>query len=504
MYKILRADKDTYITDRVIKGVRVHSGNVGAAGSLDLFKLYGHTFSGSVPNIELSRILIHFDLDPLRDLVAAGKVDITNPSFSCLLKLFDVYGGQPTPTNFTVTISPLSRSFDEGLGRDVVYYGDNDSCNFLTGSRTQGIWLLSGCGQGGGLPGTVDYITASTAINAGTSLVVSNDFITGDEDLSADVTTIVSATLAGLLPDEGYRIALDSTHEVDSYSYFVKRFGARTAFNGDKRPQLVVRFDDSVQDDSTSLTFDSSGSIFLYNQIGQRFANLLSGSALTPITGSNSLILKMQTEISGGHYTLVFTGSQHRRGMHYVTGAYSASVFLPSTDSTLRAKLIASGNVKFKPIWGSLDGTLAFLTGSSIIAYPPSRGPSAGNKRFVVNAMVRESYATDEETMVRVNIFDHTSPLIQIVRVPTILPGIVIRDVHYRVRDAATNNIAIPFDTIKNSTRLSSDDAGMFFMLDTSNLTEDRSYIIDVLIVTAGHQETFKAASSAFRVSDLR
>ena len=111
MYKILKADKDTYITDKVVNDSRSHGANVGIAGTLDLFKLYGSTVTGSLklPNIELSRLLIHFDLTSLRTLVSENKIDVTNNSFFAKLKLVDVYGGQPTPDKFTRTISPLSK-----------------------------------------------------------------------------------------------------------------------------------------------------------------------------------------------------------------------------------------------------------------------------------------------------------------------------------------------------------------------------------------------------------
>ena len=126
MLKILKSDKDTYITNKVIKGKRQLNANVGLAGTLDLFKLYGASLSGSFKNTELSRILIHFDLDPLRSLISSGKIDINDPSFWCKLHLKDVYGSQPTPTNFQVSVFPLSASFDEGIGRNVTYYSDYD------------------------------------------------------------------------------------------------------------------------------------------------------------------------------------------------------------------------------------------------------------------------------------------------------------------------------------------------------------------------------------------
>jgi hypothetical protein len=76
----------------------------------------------------------------------------------------------------------------------------------------------------------------------------------------------------------------------------------------------------------------------------------------------------------------------------------------------------------------------------------------------------------------------------------------VVRDVHYQIRDAVTDIIEIPFDTVNNSTRVSNDTAGMYFKLDTSNLTSGRSYVIDVLITTGDNQQLYKSASPAFRV----
>lgn len=701
MYKVLRPTKDTYITNRVVKG-KVQSGsNVGQAGSLDLFKLYGVTLTNGVPNVELSRLLIHYDLQPLRDLVDVGRVDPGNPSFNVTLKLFDVNGGQPLPARFTINVNPLSRSFDEGLGRDVVYYSDYDVCNFATGSRAQGAWAGAGCSSVG-----VDYISSPA----------SQFFTKGDEDLSIDVTTIVSSTLAGLLPDEGFRISLADALETDNRSYFVKRFAGRAAFNVDKRPRLIVKFDDSIQDDSQSLTFDSSGTLFLYNYsqgsprnlmavhsyisstfsssltittysgyfsgtvaqgslsssttlnglvtgsttnltlttdysgsfpavifgtatfgsltatsgsfgnlapdslptslsvisglvsgtiitgtIGAGFISdavvvnmtfngalmtdqglqypvvisgnnllgsfttsigptdgeytilngeltgtLISGSVgsgsfsnasfenvsffgsissgtiinytsgtiiypvgnvLVPVTGSNSLILKLAAETAAGWTTYSFTGSQHTVGTFPVVGVYSASVYIPSSDPLLAAKLAQSGSIKMTPIWGSIDGATTFLMGAPINVDPSSRGSISIEPHQLVITVhnVQERYFSDEEVTLRVNLFDITSPTILLAtRLPVERPGSVIRDVHYQVRDDVTGVIEIPFDTRLNSTRLSSDASGMFFKFDMSNLTVDRSYVFDIMVITSGIRRVYKGSSPIFRVSDVR
>jgi hypothetical protein len=509
MFKVLGADSDTYITNRIVNKVPQVQANVGNAGSLDLFKLYGittslsGTVSGavSVPNVELSRLLVHFSLAPLKQLVALGALDPGSSAFSCRLHLFDVYGGQPTPDHFYVTVFPLSASFDEGHGRDVVYYSDTDTTNWMTASLASGSWFASGCGLSASAQQPCDYITGSSLISAGASLVARQFFPKGTEDLDVDVTMVVSATLAGLLPDVGFRVAFDQPLEQDTHTYFVKRFASRTAFNTELHPELIVRYDDSVQDDTNNLYLDSTSYLFLYNYVRSTLANLVSGS--TQVTGSHSLVLQLVTPVSGGTHSLYFTGSQHFHGIFPVTGVYSSSVLVPSTDPLLLPQWQASGSIAFTPIWQSFDGTVAYLTGSVIRAFPPQRGPQllAPLNLTVSIFGLHDEHSSTEVTTLRVHIFDYTQAFLKnAVRLPVELPGVVIRDVHYQVRDNDDGNLAVPFDLTGNSTRVSNDSAGMFFSLDMSNLTSGHAYVIDIMTVTNNNQQLYRGASAPFRV----
>lgn len=506
MYKILSADKDSYITNRVIgavgSGTLMVNSNVGQAGTLDLFKLYGATFaSGNVPNTELTRLLVHFDLSPVQTLMNDGKLNINDNSFNCYLKMFDVYGGQTTPREFDVRVFPLSRSFSEGNGRDVVYYSDFDVCNFLSSSYSDGAWFITGCAKGGGADEPCDYITSSTGINFNST----QHFASGEEDLNVDVTKIVSATLAGMIPDSGLRISFSQQIESDNYSYFVKRFASRSAYNISKRPRLIVKYNDSLQDDTQLLRFDASANIFLRNYSYGELSNILSGSALSEVTGSNCLILKLSTQRSdgSGSYNIYFTGSQYSNGLNLFAGIYSASVFLPQTDAILKAELSKSGSVKFTPIWSSLDGTIAYLTGASIYAYPPQTSTKTIDfSNYVISTSgLKTSHRSDEEVFVRLNIFNHSSPYIKLVKRPMELPGIVIKKCYYQIRDYSSNEILIPFDETYNSTRVSSDDSGMYFKIDMSNLNKDRSYALDVMISLGGSKNVYKTVN-VFNVSD--
>lgn len=503
MFRTLKADKDTYITNKYIDGKPAVSGNVGIAGSLDLFKLYGITIvtSGSdkIPQYELTRALIHFDLNPLQELYDEGRVDLNHSSFKCFLNLKDVYGGQPTPNNFIIDIFPMSASWTEGLGKDVAYYSDEDKCNFLSAS-SDALWSAKGCEKACFATGSGDYITSSLSIP---NTKVSQTFAKGDEDLLVDITSIISATIKGELPDQGFRLSYSSTIEENTKTYFVKRFASRHAYDESKHPKLLIKFNDSILDDSSNLYLDTptSASIFLYNYVHGQLTNLLSASLA--VTGSNSILLELQSEISGtGKYSLFFTGSQHKFGTNFSTGIYSASVNLPLSNVNIKASFDLSGSVSFTPIWTSVDRTVVYTTGSNVIAKAPERISYRLNpRRYRVNvAGISTDYTEEEEVTMRVYIFDENDPQIFAKRVPIQIPGLSLRNVHYAIRNASTNEYAIPFDTTYNSTKISSDSNGMYFNFNTSALTSQNVYVVDIMLIVDNLQQKYLNASSEFRI----
>jgi len=510
MFKVFKADKDTYITNKVIKGKisGSYNSNVGLASSLDLYKLYGMSMSGSTPLRELSRILIHFDISELRGLVSSGSIDYTHSSFFARIKLFDVYGGQPTPNNYTIAVSPLSASFDEGRGKDVVLYSDKDVCNFVTASVPNNTWKEIGCYKSGTIDDLCDYITGSMTTG---QLSTTQYFTSGEEDLYVDVTKAISSTLSNQIPDSGFRIAFSPSEENNNYTYFVKRFASRHAYNESKHPRLEVGFDDSIIDTSQGMTFDSKETMFLWNYDHGNLSNLTSGSNNIQITGSNCIILKLQLEKSGGVEEFIFTGSQHAAGKNFMTGVYSASIYLSSSNQYIINSLISTGStIKLTPIWGSIDGKVAYHTGSQVKFSTPSvisRGSSnLSPKKFNVSIYGVNSIHGDNEIIpVRVNIFDYTSPLIELSRVPVESPGAlqgIVTSAFYSIRNSNTQEVVIPFDTLKGSTRVSCDSKGMFFRVDTSNLAKEQSYVIDIKILIGGEYQLYKNVSPIFKVSN--
>ena len=496
MIKILRADKDTYISNFVVDEVVKDDANVGIAGSLNLYKLYGHSMSGSTPLTELSRILLHFNLEPIRSLVLSGTVDTTHSSFQCLLQLRDVYGGQPVPSSYGINVYPLSASFDEGLGKDVVLYSDSDEANWLSGSRNTP-WFTAGCGLAGHPDISCDYITGSNALG---SLLSTQTFPVGTEDLSIDVTRIVYGMLSNQLPDSGFRLSFTSAQEADTATYFVKRFGSRQAYNEAKRPTLTVKFDDSVTDDAQNLTIDVTGTVHLYNYVYGQLTNLVSSSA--QLTGNNVASLRLIMEVSGGFHSMSFPVSQKVIGTSFVSGTYYANIVVPTSDTVIVAELAKSASLKFTPVWSSTDETVSFHTGSLLtVKKSTTSQPSLAPKKFAVSVVgLFDEHKTTDVVPLRLNIFDKVAISLQPVKKPIDTPGLVVKS-YYAIRDVSTNEYVVQFDDEKNSTRVSSDATGMFFRLDFSNLLSARTYVVDIMLVFAGEKQIYQNASRTFKVT---
>lgn len=491
MFKLLKATKDGYITNKIILNrFRAKDGNVGNAGTLDLFKLHDESRSGSATNPqELSRLLIKFDLDPLRALTGS-TLDYSSPSFNCTLKMRDVIGGQTLPSNFSMILYPLSKSFDEGIGRDVASFSDVDVANFITASVTNGVvslWTSEGADKKGLLGSSnIDVISSGSVGEGVVDLWLTQSFPLGSEDLSMDVTTLVSATLAGILPDEGYRLSFSGTQETDEETRFVKRFISRHSHaQPHKVPTIEVRYNDSLQDHHNAFYFDLSGSLFFNSFERGQPANLVSGSSLTRISGNNSLHLTLNS----GSYSFTVTGSQHSIGSNFVTGVYSASFAIPSTDSTLMTEIKNAGSATFTEVWGSTDGTVAYSSSSIVIlAADRSAFAYASEALHVTLPNSRDEYNSTEIARFRVHAIDHDDDSSIVFRkLPRVRPSKIFTNMHYRLRDAHSNEIVIPFDTTYNSTLLSTDSDGMYFDLHIDSLTVGAVYTFDFLIEGASN-----------------
>ena len=506
MYRILSASKDTYITNKIINNTfRATDSNVGQAGTLDLFKLYNeNTLTGSSEQTELTRLLLQFDLGKVSQMQAAGKIDINDSTFKCFITLHDVYGGQATPENFDVILFPLSQSFDEGSGYDISGFRDIGAVNYVTASFVSGLpvlWNSPGAMTSGSLGDeSIDVIVSGSLSGpSGTisqSLSPVQRFITGEEDLLIDVTTIVSGTITNQIPNKGFLVAFSGSFENNERSYFVKRFASRDASNTAIRPKLIIKYDDSLHDNHEDFTFDLTSSLYLNNFQQGVATNIVSGLAATELTGQDTMILKIES----GSFKKTFNVSQAERGENRLEGVYSSSFAISSFETAIRSHILSSGSITFDEVWSSSDETITYLSSSIEIKNNQRTAFDNFHQNLLVTVTnLRDSYNTGDVIKIRVFSEDRDRAVV-FKKLPREKKSQLYHRMHYRVRDFQTNDIIVDFDTTSNSTRLSTDSNGMYFEFYVDSLPKGRTYVFDFLIKKAGFDTIVTDAASKFRV----
>jgi hypothetical protein len=506
MYKILTASSDNYITNKYISGFRVTDSNVGSAGTLDLYKLYNETSSSDDSLVELSRILLKFDMSEV-EKINNTKCPIDHPSFNATLKMFDVYGGQTTPENFSVRVYPLSQSFDEGKGRDVVRYRDLGSSNFITASISSGEilkWNTEGANASGNLNDeNIDIIETGTLEGSvgNENLYVDKAFKTGKEDLEIDVTKIISGTVAGLIPDCGLRVSFTPSIESNQETYFVKRFASRNATDPTLRPQLVIKYDDSIHDYHKGMSYNNSGSLFINNFVNGKYSYLKSGSTdfpgtLEDVSGENCMLVKIMT----GSYEKYVSASSYKLGSIEYPGIYSASFLIGSFESGISANTKPGNSITFTTVWTDAGQKTLYHSGSFTITNDNVTSFSNTTNRLVVSVTnLKKSYYRNSVARFRVFV-DNVDKVIPYVKIPREKSSEVYYNMRYAVVDVDTGKYLIPFEKNDRSTILSVDSDGMYFDLDMMSLPPKRIYKLVFLLEDRNEERIFTNTASVFRV----
>ena len=527
MYRLLTASSDAYITDKIIYGSRSLDSNVGLAATIDIFKLYDETrLSGSTAPVELSRGLIKFDYEKLTEITGT----VLHPSgtnFKAFLHLKNVYGGQTTPSNFTLQLNPLGKSWTEGVGFDVISFRDLDAVNWITASTNPSLslWEVSGAYQTGSIGDTCDYYVSGNIGIGSQSLSVTQSFSVGTEDLYMDVTSLVSASIWGNLPNHGFRLSFISPQETDSTTRFVKRFGSRNANNPNFHPKLIVKYNgDLISDDSTFPVFNSTNRFYLYNQNKGVAANFISGASGVEVTGNNCMSVELigsksnQVSVTSwsqahsqsitflttsiSYFSSSFSGSQLSFGGALPqTGIYFCDVNLNTfTNSTLNA--FVSGNnysQTFQLLWKSADSTVLFSSGAFVkFTNTTTQNTSFDPRNYIINVInLDETYDQADHRRLRVFVQDWEFNF-STQRLPRPAMSKIFKNMFWQVIDAYSKDIVIPFDSI--GTKLSSDGAGMFFDFWFSDLEKNRVYEFEFKFEENGRNETFVNQGFRFKV----
>jgi hypothetical protein len=239
VYKIFPSQDTTIYTD-------YNTLNAGLDAILDLSKNAPNLFASS----STSRILIKFDNDDIADVISKSGVNYT-----ASLKLYNAHV-EGIPTNFNIDINPIYQSWDMGTGRFNNVPETDDGCSWQYRSANQtNAWAVNSLPAGvasyyfTGDQGGAAWYTAYSASQT------FNYFST--KDINVNVTSMVAAWTASIIPNNGFIIRNTGSIEFDvNYQYTFNFFSRDT--NTIYPPCLEFKWNDS--------TFATGSSVFITDE----------------------------------------------------------------------------------------------------------------------------------------------------------------------------------------------------------------------------------------------
>jgi len=465
------ATQDNSITDGFgsLRTTRATDANMGASDVLEVYSLFG---SFNTASLEKSRVLVQFDTTDIAAKRTAGTIPASG-SVNFYLKLTNAPHEGTNPTDFTLTVNAISRSWDEGIGLDMDTYLDKGVCNWITASfngTTYTTWTTQGA----------DFHTSPEHTQS---------FTTGVEDLNVDVTDTVEQWLAGTKENYGFLVKLSSSFEsgtdntIPSSSYFTKKFFARESEYFFKRPTVEARWNSSEGDDrgnfyassSLATSAENTNTIYLYNNIRGQLRNIPGIDGVS----SNAIFVNFYETLGS-----TALNSTAVTGGHIDTGIYTASVALDTTATEIF------------DVWSS--GSIEYHTGSAITVKSFAAETYNPDAQYVINLTnLRSNYTTDDSTRLRLYIRQRDwQPTIYTVASNAIETEIV-EEVYYKVKRVVDDLAIIPYGTgSDNETLMSYDVSGSYTDLDFSNFESGYQYEISFKLYLQGEyiepSDTFK------------
>lgn len=433
--------KDAFITNDLRKSVRMTGANVGASEELVVFKKSGLSGTiGSLGSSSLCRSLLQFDFSEYLYLISTG---FFSSGSTYVLRMNHKTSADPLPTSYDMKVFPVSSSWDEGRGLDVVGLADPGTVNWT--KRTQAAYWTTAGG---------DLLTTPTS---------SFHFDDGTEDLEVDVTSIVVAWLTGNLANNGVAVALTSSLESDLvYSdYYTKKFYSRQSSYEDRRPYIEARGDDFVHDDRQNMRWGITGTLYLYNVVGGRLQNLQAGNVYVTIADLSGNLKFLTASLGAvGVYSASFA---------LATGSYSGSIFYDR--------------------WGS--GSHSFMTSSFSFS---QEGPVAQVDVSPLVSRVRNLRADyDPEEQVRFEVLFKRAPRsLGVLRSTASLSQVpyIVESGFYAIENDATRERVVPFGTgTLQHTRLSYAANGNYFDFSMKNLHQGNVYRVLFLVDDGGRRQ---------------
>lgn len=550
------ATKDTTISNAFKSNLRTRASgsNLGASDSLEVFSIYGQALEAgtSTKTTELSRILIEFPMSEISSSRETGDIPGSG-SVEFYLRLSNAIHPLTLPKSFTLTVSALTKSWEEGTGLDMESYTD------LTYDQEGANWNNAGSGSAWETLGG-DYVTDNGNSSYGyirprglpldTSSSFTASFSAGTENLEIDITPLAEqwintqGNVLGSKSNYGVIISLTSSQEAYSSgsnvasfypgyhvisgtshfhhsagakkSYYTKKFFARGTEYFFKRPMIEARWDSSNKDNRGSFYLSSSvasandnlNTLYMYNYVRGQLKNIPGLTATAD--GKEKLYVRIYSSSSLGkgvdqsktlpvdgvgsvtvNAQTIITGSRTSKGIYSATFAYTGS------DTEIYDVWFTES----APSYNSVGGTYTeYHTGSAIkVKSFTGSVPNYNPQPTYITSIndLKPMYGDNETARFRLYTRQKNwNPTIY-TKATADIESEIVEDAYYKIYRITDDQDVIRYGTSSfNYTRLSYDMSGNYFDLDMSLLEKDYAYGIKFVFYVNGkyveQNEAFK------------
>ena len=460
------AEADNTITNAFQENLSVRGtgSNMGQADVLETFSIYAQE---SATSTELARILLQFPISQIAADKAADLIPASGVSY--YLKMFNARHPHTLPKNYKLNVLAISASWEEGNGLDMEGYTD------VTFDKIGSNWVKSA--------GSTSWTTAGGDYHSLPAYTASFD--RGDEDLEVNVTTLVDQWLNGDKQNYGFGIHLSSSFEASSsanpggalFSYYTKKFFARSSEFYFDRPVLEARWDSTRRDNRGNFYFSSSlapaaenlNTLYMYNYIRGNLRDIAGNSAARPVL---NLYYSSGSVPEGS--PLSFRNSSNTAVNFLSASRESKGVYKATFSVTGGA--VTSTYPYLVDVW-TLSGSEVH-TGSVITPLDFSFSNFNPNSKHVVTIKnLKPKYSRGQTERFRLYVREKNwSPNIFTVA-KTTPPNKLIESASYQICRAPDKKIVIPYGTgSTGETMLSYDSDGNYFDLDMDLLEAGYTY----------------------------
>jgi hypothetical protein len=483
--KKYNANADNTIVNAFLPNFRIRAtgSNTGEADVLEVYSVYGRVTTSSQ---ELSRVLLQFPTSGITSDRNAGIIPASG-SISFYLRMFNAEHSKTVPRQFTLTVNPISQSWQEGIGLDLENYsdirGNNQGSNWMSASQTTG-WTNNAGNE----------LVGGSIITSSSDYLYEQTFETGLEDLEINITPLVESWLASTITNYGVLVKLSASFEAyfsasgdpafdrnsgsviqnpdgATKSYYTKRFFGRGSEFFFKRPVIEARWNDSIKDDRGNFYYSSSlapaednlNTLYLYNYVRGQLKNI-------PAIGRGNIFVSLYSGSFSptGSKLVLYDGQRNLTGGFVSTGIYSCSVAITAATKTNPVE-------KLYDVWH--DDSTEYFTGS-IVPKLLSAAPTVSKPSYYLNITNLQSKYRSDQTA-RFNLYvreKNWNPNIYTVARST-PPNLTIESASYRVYRTLDGLEAIPHGTGSDlHTILSHDVSGNYFDFDMNVLEPGYEY----------------------------